>query len=421
MAAENRVINIDELKRYAQSYDNALRVLPYFTLQEFAQRMRLNVIEVSDEDVLVNFRRKAGNTGPYKAGASISYPDEIGKIVEMSLKPELTVSRLKDNIQNYKEKRVISNAGERVDHVNKRHPLEKTVIDNMVISHTEDVVFSAFFAERDDSAFSPMSAFTGFFPWIDHFKTTSDISMANRNLVPTGEFGSGDGVDDYDRLVTFLRQAHPMLKRGAVLYYSSSVELICKEALRQKTKAFKRPTSEEFWEAVKDDANFPMLQPISHEAYGTGSALILTKPGMLDLGVNTRRASQFVQVRDIFEDPNDVQFWLQAAYGTRFQDVHCKVFQVNECSNEGVDLAGDYVKGGSVTVILGGLDNPAAGGWRIGDSGAWMASGQTALGVPAGKQTITYKEVSGFTAPSNGSVTVADGKDVSTRGTYSKS
>ena len=421
MAAENRVINIDELKRYAQSYDNALRVLPYFTLQEFAQRMRLNVIEVSDEDVLVNFRRKAGNTGPYKAGASISYPDEIGRIVEMSLKPELTVSRLKDNIQNYKEKRVISNAGERVDHVNKRHPLEKMVIDTMVISHTEDVVFSAFFAERDDSAFSPMSAFTGFFPWIDHFKTTSDISMANRNLVPTGEFGSGDDVDDYDRLVTFLRQAHPMLKRGAVLYYSSSVELICKEALRQKTKAFKRPTSEEFWEAVKDDANFPMLQPISHEAYGTGSALILTKPGMLDLGVNTRRASQFVQVRDIFEDPNDVQFWLQAAYGTRFQDVHCKVFQVNECSNEGVDLAGDYVKGGSVTVILGGLDNPAEGGWRIGDSGAWMASGQTALGVPAGKQTNTYKEVSGFTAPSNGSVTVADGKDVSTRGTYSKS
>ena len=115
--AQTRVINIDELKRYAKTYDGVLRVLPFFSLQEFAQRMRLNVIEVRDEDVLVNFRRKAGNTGPYKAGASISYPDEIGKIVEMSLKPELTVSRIKDNIQNYKEKRVISNAGEPVDHV----------------------------------------------------------------------------------------------------------------------------------------------------------------------------------------------------------------------------------------------------------------------------------------------------------------
>lgn len=419
--AQTRVINIDELKRYAKTYDGVLRVLPFFSLQEFAQRMRLNVIEVRDEDVLVNFRRKAGNTGPYKAGASIDYPDEIGKIVEMSLKPELTVSRIKDNIQNYKEKRVISNAGEPVDHVSKRHPLEKTVIDNMVISHTEDVIFSAFFAERNEGVYSPLTAFTGFFPWIDHFKTTSDISLANQNLVPTGEFGSGDGVDDYDRLVQFLRQAHPMLKRGAVLYYSSSVELVCKEALRKKTSAFKRPTSEEFWEAVKDDAKFPMLQPVTHEAYGTGSALILVKPGMLDLGVNTRRASQFVQVRDIFEDPNDVQFWLQSAYGTRFQDVHRKVFQVNECTNQGVDLAGDYVGGGSVTVTLAGLDDPSQGAWKIGESGSWMASGKTAVGVPAGTQTIIYKEVSGYTKPVNGSVTVADGKDASTTGTYSKS
>lgn len=419
--AQTRVINIDELKRYAKTYDGVLRVLPFFSLQEFAQRMKLNVIEVRDEDVLVNFRRKAGNTGPYKAGASIDYPDEIGKIVEMSLKPELTVSRIKDNIQNYKEKRVISNAGEPVDHVSKRHPLEKTVIDNMVISHTEDVIFSAFFAERNEGVYSPLTAFTGFFPWIDHFKTTSDISLANQNLVPTGEFGSGDGVDDYDRLVQFLRQAHPMLKRGAVLYYSSSVELVCKEALRKKTSAFKRPTSEEFWEAVKDDAKFPMLQPVTHEAYGTGSALILVKPGMLDLGVNTRRASQFVQVRDIFEDPNDVQFWLQSAYGTRFQDVHRKVFQVNECTNQGVDLAGDYVGGGSVTVTLAGLDDPSQGAWKIGESGSWMASGKTAVGVPAGTQTIIYKEVSGYTKPANGSVTVADGKDASTTGTYSKS
>lgn len=419
--AQTRVINIDELKRYAKTYDGVLRVLPFFSLQEFAQRMRLNVIEVRDEDVLVNFRRKAGNTGPYKAGASIDYPDEIGKIVEMSLKPELTVSRIKDNIQNYKEKRVISNAGEPVDHVSKRHPLEKTVIDNMVISHTEDVIFSAFFAERNEEVYSPLTAFTGFFPWIDHFKTTSDISLANGNLVPTGEFGSNDGVDDYDRLVQFLRQAHPMLKRGAVLYYSSSVELVCKEALRKKTSAFKRPTSEEFWEAVKDDAKFPMLQPVTHEAYGTGSALILVKPGMLDLGVNTRRASQFVQVRDIFEDPNDVQFWLQSAYGTRFQDVHRKVFQVNECTNQGVDLAGDYVGGGSVTVTLAGLDDPSQGAWKIGESGSWMASGKTAVGVPAGTQTIIYKEVSGYTKPANGSVTVADGKDASATGTYSKS
>lgn len=416
------LLNLEDLKRYAKNYDGVLRTLPFFTFQDFAAKMLLNVIEIENEDVITNARRKAGITGPYKAGTDITYTDEIGKIVEMSIKPELTVCRIKDNILNYKEKKVLSNAGERVDHTNKRHPLEKLIVDSMINSHAEDVVFSTFFAERNDSEFSPMTAFTGYFPLIDALKMSNDITMANRNLVRTGIFGSGDGIDDYDRLIDFLRAAHPFLKRGAVLYYSSSVELICKEAFRQKTSAFKRPTSDEFWEAVKDDAKFPMLQPVTHEAYGQGSALILVRPGMMDFGVNTRRATSFVQIRDIFEDPNEFQFWLQAGYGVRIQDIHCKVFQTNECTNEGVDLAGDYVKGGSVTVTIKGLDNAdvAKATWKIGENGKSFKSGETAVGVPAGDQTIIFGEVSGYTKPSNVTVKVTDGQDSYKDATYTK-
>ena len=123
----SRIVDIDKLNRYAKDYDNVLRTLPYFTFQEFATAMKLNVVEVDNEDVLVNARRKAGNTGAYKAGANISYPSEIGKMIEMSLKPELTVSRVKDNILNYSEKKILSNAGEKVDHTVKKHPLEPSL------------------------------------------------------------------------------------------------------------------------------------------------------------------------------------------------------------------------------------------------------------------------------------------------------
>ncbi|RHJ83531.1 hypothetical protein [Parabacteroides sp. AM08-6] len=415
------ILDLDKLKRYAKEYDSVLRTLPYFTFQEFAAAMKLNVIEIDNEDVIVNARRKAGHTGPYKAGAEINYPDEVGKLVEMSIKPELTVSRLKDNILNYKEKKILSNAGERVDHTTKKHPLEKFVVDNHIVSHSEDVTFSAFFAERNDSVFSPMTSFTGFFPWIDHFKTTNDITMANHNLVRTGVFGGEDGKNDYDRLIDFLRAAHPFLRRKAILYYATEIELICKEAYRQKVKAFARPTSEEFWKAVKDDAKFPGLEPITHEAYGTGQALILIRPGMMDFGVNTKKATSFVQIRDIFEDPNELQFWLQAGYGTRFQDIHPKVFQTNEFTNEGVDLAGDYVTGAAVTVTVGPDAAVEAGAcWKLGESGEWMKNGQTLLGVPAGTHSIIYKDVEGYTKPANGSVTVEDGKDFTVSGTYTK-
>ena len=415
------VLDLEKLKRYAKEYDPILRTLPYFTFQEFAAAMKLNVIEIDNEDVIVNARRKAGNTGPYKAGAEINYPNEIGKLVEMSIKPELTVSRLKDNILNYQDKKILSNAGERVDHTVKKHPLEKFVIDNHITSHSEDVTFSAFFAERNDGVFSPMSSFTGFFPWIDHFKASKDITMANRNLVRTGVFGGGDGINDYDRLINFLRAAHPFLRRKAILYYSNEIELICKEAYRQKVNAFARPTSEDFWKAVKDDAKFPGLEPITHEAYGTGQALILIRPGMMDFGVNTKKATSFVQVRDIFEDPNEVQFWLQAGYGTRFQDIHSKVFQVNEFTNEGVDLAGDYVVGGALTVTIENEEAVEAGAaWMLGESGEWMMSNQTLLGIPKGVQSVSFKDVSGFTKPGNVSVTITDGEDFTASGTYTK-
>ena len=414
------ILDLDKLKRYAKEYDPVLRTLPYFTFQEFAAAMKLNVIEIDNEDVIVNARRKAGHTGPYKAGAEINYPDEIGKLVEMSIKPELTVSRLKDNILNYREKKILSNAGERVDHTTKKHPLEKFVVDSHIISHSEDVTFSAFFAERNDGVFSPMTSFTGFFPWIDHFKTTGDITMAARNLVRTGTFGGGDGKNDYDRLIDFLRAAHPFLRRNAILYYSTEIELICKEAFRQKVNAFARPTTEDFWKAVKDDAKFPGLQPVTHEAYGTGQALILIRPGMMDFGVNTQKATKFVQIRDIFEDPNEVQFWLQAGYGTRFQDIHPKVFQINEFTNEGVDLAGDYVTGAAVTVTLSGLEDGVEGAWKLGENGDWMKSEATLLGIPAGTHSVIYKDATGYTKPVNGSVTVEDGKDYTASGVYTK-
>ncbi len=414
------ILDIDALKRYAKEYDSVLRTLPYFTFQDFAASMKLNVIEVDNEDVLVNARRKAGHTGPYKAGAAINYPDEIGKIVEMSIKPELTVARLKDNILNYGDKKVLSNAGEKVDHTKKKHPLEKMVVDNHIISHSEDVTFSAFFAERNDGVFSPLTSFTGFFPWIDHFKTTNDINFANQNLKRTGAFGSGDGINDYDRLVNFIRSAHPFLRRSAILYYSDTIELICKEAYRQKVNSFARPTTEDFWKAVKDDAKCPGLQPVTHEAYGTGHALIMIRPGMMDFGVNTQKATKFVQIRDIFEDPNELQFWLQAAYGTRFQDIHPKVFQTNEFINEGVDMAGDYVAGGALTVT-GSENAPADARWKLNEEGNWHLLNETIVGVSAGDHTVIFEAAAGFQKPADKPVTIEDGKDSVVEGVFVES
>ena len=75
---------------------------------------------------------------------------------------------------------------------------------------------------------------------------------------------------------------------------------------------------------------------------GTGQRIILTAPGNFDFGMDTLGDETFVQVRNPYEDPNLVQFWIQGKYGTRIRSIHEKVFQVNEGTPVGLQLSGDY-------------------------------------------------------------------------------
>ncbi len=344
-----KVINADKLTQSAKKYDKVLRTLPFFSLETAATALRMNVLEVDDEDVIVNKRRKAGGTGPYKQGMTIGYQDEIMKFYESNLKPELVVFKVKDNITNYKEKKLLVEVGKKLDLKKKNHPLEFEIVKDIVTSHGEDVVFSLFHAERDEDRFSPITAFTGFFPALDMLTTEGYISTAEKNTVNTGAIvapTSATDVEAYEKLVQFLASGHPMLRsaNGGIpqLLISEDTLVNVRSAFRNKVKNIEYATMDRMIEALREDARIPQLVVDIHQSLGTGSKLILQKVGNMDIGFNTGKAQQFVQVRNIFEDPNEVQFWLEAGYGVRIRDVHKKVFLTNEQSNTAIDLAGDY-------------------------------------------------------------------------------
>lgn len=346
-----KIIDVAALTEAAKTYDPILRTLPSFSLEACAVALGLNVQEVENEHVVVNRRRQAGATGPYKQGMTITYKEEIAKFFESTLKPELVVSKTKDNITNYKEKKVLVSAGTPLNLKTKVHPLEQMIVEDEIKSHAEDVVFSLFFAERDEDVFSPSTAFTGFYPALDMLVTDGYISVGNANLANTGAFV--DPVNDndytaYEKLVQWIGDAHPMLRSsiGGIpqLLIPQNVLKSARAAYRKKLKAFDYPSLEQMLESVRSDAFCPNLVFSTHEALGIGSKLVLQKMGNMDIGFNTGKSNQFMQVRNIFEDPNEVQFWIEAAYGVRIQDVHPKKFRTNEQTNTGLDLAGDYVK-----------------------------------------------------------------------------
>ena len=182
------IIDFAKLTEAAKTYDKVLRTLPFFSLEEVASSLGLNVQEVANEHVVVNKRRLAGATGPYKQGMVISYKEEIAKFYESTLKPEIVVSKTKDNILNYQDKQLLVAAGATLDLKSKKHPLEQMIVQDEVISHAEDVVFALFFAERDEDIFSPATAFTGFYPAMDMLVTEGYIAAGENNLAVTGAF-----------------------------------------------------------------------------------------------------------------------------------------------------------------------------------------------------------------------------------------
>lgn len=345
-----KVITVAGLTEAAKTYDLTLRTLPYFALETVAKKYGMNVINLADENIIVNKRRKAGGTGPYKIGMDITYQEELMKFYESKLKPELVVFKVKENILNYVDNKALVEAGTPIDLKAKNHPQEFLITKDVIISHAEDVVFALFFAERDADVFSPATAFTGFFPTLDALTTAGHISAGAKNLITSGALAPAvAGTPDelaYDRLVAWLAQGHPMLRssQGGIpqLLISEVALKNVRESMRLKMKSYDRPNTQQVIEQLREDAYIPALEVIVDETYGTGSKLILQKKGNMDLGFDTNSAKQFVQVRNIYEDPNDVQFWLQAAYGVRFRDVHPKVFMTNEQTNTAVNLAGDY-------------------------------------------------------------------------------
>jgi hypothetical protein len=280
----------------------------------------------------------------------INYKAEIMKFREASLKPELVYAATRDNITNYTDKQVLVAAGKPLDHKSKQHPLEKMIVESEVVSHAEDVLFSLFHAERENSTHSPMTAFTGFFSMLDYLTTEGDISALAGNLKTTGAFTTPTTDTDYqayEKLVVFVQSAHPLLRSSIggtpQLLCTETVTNAARKALQNKLKYQEYPTTARLLECLRSDANCATLEIKTHECLGTGSKLILQKAGNMDIGMNTNKSNKFMDVRDPFEDPNEIQFWIQAAYGTRVRQIDRKVFQMNEQKNTALDLSGDYV------------------------------------------------------------------------------
>ena len=179
-------------------------------------------------------------------------------------------------------------------------------------------------------------------------KTAGYISATEGNLKTTGAIvnNTANPYDAFTKTVSFIRNADPALRslKKVSLIVSETVVSNLLDAYKAKCNSFGDPTIAQMTQALRDASMCPGLEICSHSCLGTGSKMIIVRPGIMDLGRYEGNGSQFCHVRDYSKDPNEVQFWIQDGFGTRMQDVHRKLFCTNEQTNTApASLYGDYV------------------------------------------------------------------------------
>ena len=378
MAETPKLIDVKKLNEAMTIYDKTLRALPYATLQEVSAVLGLNVMDLQGKHVRINERRYAGGTQSYKVGKTFGNLDKLLAFEPSAIEPKDVVCITKENSQVYTDNELLIVGGKPVSNVTKRHPLEVRVAHALVRSHIK----------------------------ADLLIASGDVNAARGNFAVSGEFAMPTGDTDYsayENLVEWIGNTNTYLRssRSGVpqLLCAQSVLIAARAALRNKLKMQEYPSMQRMIELLREDAFCPTLEVATHEALGRGSRLILQKKGNMDLAFNTQAATRFCQIRDIYEDPNEWQFWLQSGYDTRIDDWHEKVFCTNEQKNEALDLAGDYCKTGGVQVTITGDDGQ--GKWNVQGKAAQRGSGQYIIGLTPGKYTIEFSEVSSKTKPSN--------------------
>lgn len=335
-------VDISLLAETAIRRQQDLKMLPYAILRETLGVHGINLLPgIQNKDVLTSFYRKQGIMKPYATNVAITDAD-VGKALEMTLEVQTAYASVKDNIQNYK---TISVGPDVLlgKNQSKTHPWQMTMLMAIVRTFGEDILDALFPAERDTGDQSPTGAFDGFDTLIDDFVSGGEISAALGNQVTTGTLEAPSSETDYDpadQLLDFYRSAHPLLKSiPSNLLVPYNIADYYDDAYFNKYKH--KPVVDEY-NRTELHGTGGKCKIIRSNVMGTGQRIMLTVPGNLDFGMDTLGDEAFVQVRNPYEDPNLVQFWIQGKYGTRIRELHRKVFQINEGAPVANTLSGDY-------------------------------------------------------------------------------
>ena len=299
---------------------------------------------VENIDICRIFNRKGLVARPYRVGNV--KPSQLAKILDNPAKVEPYYIKAEDSIERYREKgpyNVVDGSGE--------SEMSRKNMQEIAGRAAEDVRFNVWFgnpANRslEDTAENQvklgLSLFKGIYTIIAEKRTDGTISVANRNLIMTGDITGKTPVQVYDILVDFYTKLHPALKKPEQTTYIYASDEFCRKAIKGYMQTFEQ-ISPQVTQAGWKFVEMPNIVLKTSAAMGVGGQLVASVDGNLEFICDTREGTAQIRIGQTNEDLTIIGYQINAAATTRIRDYDPQVFACNDAVNQYDWTPGQYI------------------------------------------------------------------------------
>ena len=300
--------------------------------------------DVENIDTCYLFSRQGLQARPYVVGRVKS--SQLGKFVDNPAKVEPIYLHTSDSIERYKEKGPFD-----VTNVAESAPHTTFLLNELSGRFAEDVRANVFFGNKanrsleetaENQAKLGLSLFDGIYTIIAKRRTDGTISVANRNLIETGDIAGKTAQQVYEILTAFYGSLSAAMKKPEQTVYIYASDQFCRLAIKGYMQTYPQiaPT---VLQAGWKFAEMPNIVLKPSSAMGQGGQLIATVEKNIEFLCDKREESALISIGQVNTDLRVFDYQANGRACMRIRDFAPEVFATNDAVNTYVELPGDYI------------------------------------------------------------------------------
>ena len=338
-------LSIAQIKTVKETIHPELVAKAYLLTDSMFEDLGFKVTtDVENIDTCYIFSRQGLQARPYVVGNVKS--SQLGKFVDNPAKVESIYLHTSDSIERYKEKGPFqeTNVAESAEHTT-------FLLNELSGRFAEDVRANVFFGNKANRSLAEtaanqaklgLSLFDGVYTIIAKRRTDGTISVANGNLIETGDITGKTAKQVYEIFTTFCGGLSAAMKKPEQTVYIYAADNFCRLAIRGYMETYPQisPTVlQAGWKFVE----MPNVVLKTSSAMGTGGQLVASLEGNIEFVCDNREDNALISIGQVNTDLRVFDYQANGRACVRIRDFAPEVFATNDAVNTYTTLPGDYI------------------------------------------------------------------------------